>query len=75
MLTASVAVRSFEAVALRNPKVVKLPCVVGGKKLHFRTAQDLIGNVPNRVSGLTAPNLAELKFAKKNNITWPTTHP
>jgi hypothetical protein len=51
MLTASITVQGFEAVAWRNPKVVKLLCRVDGKKFGSRTALDLVGNVPNRVAG------------------------
>ena len=42
VLSASVAVQGFEAVARLNPKIVKLLCRVDGEKLCSRTALDLI---------------------------------
>jgi hypothetical protein len=50
MLTASVTVQGFEAVAWRDLKVIDLLCRVDGKKFGSRTALYLVGSVPNRVA-------------------------
>ena len=50
MLTASVSLQAFEAVAWRDLKVIDLLCRVDGKKFGSRTALDLVGNAPNRVA-------------------------
>jgi hypothetical protein len=49
MLTASVSLQAFEAVAWRDLKVIDLLCRVDGKKFGSRTALNLVGNAPNRV--------------------------
>jgi hypothetical protein len=48
LLTASVTLQGFAAVAWRNPKVIDLLCRVDGKKFGSRTALYLVGNAPNR---------------------------
>src|SRR3974390_2567104 len=50
ILTASVAVQSFETIAWRNPKIINFLCRVDGKKFGSRTALDLIRNVSSRVA-------------------------
>jgi len=50
VLTASITMQGFEAVAWRNPKVVKLPCRVDSKKFGSRTTLNLARNAPNRVA-------------------------
>ena len=50
MLTASIAVQGFEAIAWRDLKVIDLLCRVDGKKFGSRTALYLVGNAPNRVA-------------------------
>jgi len=50
MLTASITVQGFKAVAWWDPKVVKLLCCVDGKKFGSGAALDLVGNTPNRVA-------------------------
>jgi hypothetical protein len=50
MLTASVTLQGFEAVAWRDLKVIDLLCRIDGKKFGSRTARYLVGNAPNRVA-------------------------
>ena len=50
MLTASIAVQGFEAIAWRDLKIIDLLCRVDGKKFGSRTALYLVGNAPNRVA-------------------------
>jgi hypothetical protein len=48
VLTASITMQGFEAVAWQNPKIVKLPCRIDSKKFGSRTTLDLVGNPPTR---------------------------
>ena len=50
MLTASVTLQGFEAVARRDLKVIDLFCRVDSKKFGSRTALYLVGDAPNRVA-------------------------
>jgi hypothetical protein len=50
MLTASVSLQGFEAVAWRDLKVIDLLCRIDGKKFGSRAALYLVGNAPNRVA-------------------------
>ena len=50
MLTASIAVQGFEAIAWRDLKVIDLLCRVDGEKFGSRTALYLVGNAPDRVA-------------------------
>ena len=50
MLTVSVTLQGFEAVAWRDLKVIDLLCRVDGKKFGSRTTLYLVGNTPNRVA-------------------------
>ncbi len=50
MLTPSVTLQGFEAVAWRDLKVIDLLCRIDGKKFGSRASLYLVGNAPNRVA-------------------------
>jgi hypothetical protein len=50
MLTASITVQGLKAVARRGSKVINLDCRVDGKKFRSRTALNLVGNAPDRIT-------------------------
>ena len=50
VLTTSVTLQGFEAVAWRDLKVIDLSCRIDDKKFGSRTALYLVGNAPNRVA-------------------------
>jgi hypothetical protein len=73
VLTASITMQGFEAVAWRNPKVVKLPCRVDSKKFGSRTTLDLVWNPPNRISGEESNRSLVGETLNHNNIAYRVT--